>query len=78
MPGHGVVDIDSSGRVVALLHSLGVLSLYDFSSAFPSVSRSFILHVMRVSGFPEWTTSLTAASWAGAKIVDDEGIFYTP
>ncbi len=29
IPGHGVVDIDTSGRVVSLLHSLGVLSLYD-------------------------------------------------
>ena len=73
VPGHGVIDVDTASRVVSVLHDLGVLSLYDFTSAFPSVSRSFILLVMQFSGFPAWSVSLTSASWTGAKIVDEQG-----
>ncbi len=75
VPGHGVIDIDSSSRITAVLQDLGVLCLYDFTSAFPSVSRAFILLVMELSGFPGWSVALTAASWAGAKVVDGDGNF---
>jgi hypothetical protein len=68
IPGHGVIDVDTASRVISVLHELGVLSLYDFTSAFPSVSRSFILLVMQYSGFLAWSISLISASWAGAKM----------
>ena len=70
IPGHGVIDIDTSCRVTAVLHEIGVLCLYDFTSAFPTVSRSFILLVMQFSGFPAWSVALTKASWTGAKVID--------
>ncbi len=73
IPGHGVIDIDTSGRIVSVLQPLGVLGLFDFSAAFPSISRSFIIFVMRAAGFPVWIISMTSASWVGAKVVSDDG-----
>ncbi len=56
-----------------MLHPLGVLGLFDFSAAFPSISRAFIIFAMRASGFPDWIISMTSASWADAKVVSDDG-----
>ena len=73
VPGHGIIDVDTSARIVAMLHHLGLLGLLDFSAAFPIISRAFIIYAMGVSGFPAWIIALAAASWEGAKVVLADG-----
>ena len=73
VPGHGVIDVDTSSRIIAVKHRIGVLGLFDFSAAFPSISRTFIIFVMGVAGFPDWAIALAAASWDNAKIVLADG-----
>ena len=56
-----------------MLHRLGVLGLFDFPAAFPSIYRAFIIYVMIVAGFPACVIALAAASWTGAKVVLEDG-----
>ena len=65
VPGQGVIDIDCSARCVAMLHRLGVLGLFDFTAAFPSISRELILRVLAAARFPQWAIDVTDASWKG-------------
>jgi hypothetical protein len=39
MPGLGILEIDTAARCIAVCHRLGLIGLFDFSAAFPSISR---------------------------------------
>ena len=72
-PGLGVLDIDTACRCIALLYALGLLGLFDFAAAFPSLSRTFILEVMAAAGFPLWTILVAASTWFESKVVNERG-----
>jgi hypothetical protein len=74
MPGIGILDIDTAARCIAMCRRLGLIGLFDFSAAFPSISRLFILAVMSAARFPAWMLSMAAATWRGARVVNDQGV----
>ena len=63
---------------MALLHRLGVLGLFDFTAAFPSISREFILRVLAAARFPQWAVDVADAPWQGAEIVLSDGTVAYP
>jgi hypothetical protein len=73
MPGVGILDIDTAARCIAMCRRLGLIGLFDFSAAFPSISRLFIIAVMTAAHFPDWMLAMAAATWRGARVVNDRG-----
>ena len=48
-----VVEIDHLAHIYSLHHNDPTLVLYDFTAAFPSISRSFTLEALRAFGAPD-------------------------
>ena len=48
-----IVDIDFEAMKVSLRHREGVLILFDFAAAFPSISHVFMHRVLSHIGLPE-------------------------
>jgi hypothetical protein len=71
-PGIGVLEIDTAARCMAITTGdiPGILALFDFSAAFPSVRREFILTVLHKAQFPNWVVAMAQAAWRGSAIVD--------
>ena len=47
-----VIDVDFEAMRVSLKHERGMLILFDFEAAFPSLSREFMLETLQGIGFP--------------------------
>jgi hypothetical protein len=50
---YNVVEIDHLSHIYSLQHDDPTLILYDFTAAFPSISRTFTLQALRAFGAPD-------------------------
>jgi hypothetical protein len=55
------------------MQAFGLIGLFDFSAAFPSISRLFILEVMAAARFPQWMINMASATWFRARVVNEAG-----
>jgi hypothetical protein len=74
-PDIGILEIDTAARCTAITKGdqPGILALFDFAAAFPSISREFILMVLHAAGFPDWVSALAKVAWRGSRIADSDG-----
>ena len=47
-----IIDVDTAAQTVSVKSKSGVIILFDFKAAFPSMDHSFIWHTLRIAGIP--------------------------
>jgi hypothetical protein len=47
-----IIDVDTAAQTVPVKSKSGVIILFDFKAAFPSMDHSFIWHTLRIAGIP--------------------------
>ena len=66
---HNIIDIDYDAMRISLKHSNGVLILFDFKAAFPSVSHEILIACLKGLGFPEEAMHFIPAMYDNNKCI---------
>ena len=72
-----VVDIDTEAMTVSLRHDKGALVLFDFAAAFPSMSQTYMLTVLKHLGLPAASMHFLEALYDNKKcVISCKGCIY--
>ena len=56
-----LLDVDTAAMHTSLMHEAGACVLFDFSSAFPSISQDYLLKVLTTIGLPSTAINFISA-----------------
>ena len=66
---NNVLDVDLRSMKISLKSNHGVLVLFDFEAAFPSISQDYLLHMLDVLGVPPLFTQLVRALYHDCRCI---------
>ena len=60
-----IIDVEHEAQRKCFLNKRGAIVLLDFKAAFPSISHSYLLSVLRALGMPTDTTNMISNLYDG-------------